>query len=113
MILSVSTPPNHLVVNGLLGIYPSYVWYTAGVTFPNRPDLRIAYDQTLSPQYFILLIVPRRYFCCGSNCFVFWSRDFVLFVHFHISSSVRVTERPPIGDELLTRLTICFLGIST
>ena len=37
----------------------------------------------------------------------------MLFVHFHISSSVRVTERPPIGDELLTRLTICFLGIST
>ena len=23
---------------------------------------------------FILLIVPRRYFCCGSNCFVLWSR---------------------------------------
>ena len=28
---------------------------------------------------FILLIVPRRYFCCGSNCFVFWSQIFVLF----------------------------------
>ena len=26
-----------------------------------------------------LLIVPRQYFCCGSNCFVFWSRIFVLF----------------------------------
>ena len=41
------------------------------------------------PSNFILLIVPRRYFCCGSNCFVFWSRVFVLFepyVHFHIFS---------------------------
>ena len=46
-------------------------------------------------------IVPRRYFCCGSNCFVFWSRFFVLFepyVRFHIYSSVRVTEWPPIGE---------------
>ena len=36
----------------------------------------------------------------GSNCFVFWSRIFVLFgpsVRFHIISSVRVTEWPPIG----------------
>ena len=32
--LSASTPPSYLVVNGLLGIFPSYVWYTAGVTFP-------------------------------------------------------------------------------
>ena len=24
---------------------------------------------------FILLIVPRRYFCCGSNWFGFWSRN--------------------------------------
>ena len=46
-------------------------------------------------------IVPRRYFCCGSSCFVFWSRIFVLFephVRFHIFSSVRVTEWPPIGE---------------
>ena len=28
------------------------------------------------PSNFILLIVPMR---CGSNCFVFWSRFFVLF----------------------------------
>ena len=40
-------------------------------------------------------IVPRRYFCCGSSCFVFWSRIFVLFSYF---SSVRVTEWPPIGE---------------
>ena len=69
-----------------------------------------------TPSNFILLIVPRQYFCCGFNCFVFWSRIFVLFepyVRFHIFSSVRVTERPPIGEWLLTRLTICFLGIST
>ena len=31
----------------------------------------------------------------------------------HIFSSVRVTEWPPIGELLLTRLTICFLGISS
>ena len=68
------------------------------------------------PSNFILLIVPRRYFCCGSNCFVFWSRIFVLFkpyVRFHIFSSVRVTEWPPIGKQLLNRLTTCFHGIST
>ena len=44
------------------------------------------------PSNFILLIVPRRYFCCGSNCFVYWSRIVVLFepyVRFHIFSSVR------------------------
>ena len=28
-------------------------------------------------------------------------------------SSVRVTEWPPIGEKLRTRLTICFLCIST
>ena len=34
-----------------------------------------------------LTVFQRRYFCCGSNCFVFWSRIFVLFgpyVRFHI-----------------------------
>ena len=44
---------------------------------------------TPPPSNFILLIVPRRYFCCGSNYFVFWSRIFVLFepyVRFHIFS---------------------------
>ena len=43
----------------------------------------------------------KLYFCCGSNCFVFWSRIFVLFepyVRFHIFSSVRVTEWPPIAE---------------
>ena len=42
-----------------------------------------------------LNVVPRRFFYCGSNCLVFWSRVFVLFepdVRFHIFSSVRVTE---------------------
>ena len=36
LILSASTPPNYLVVIVLLGIYPRYVSYTAGVTFPNK-----------------------------------------------------------------------------
>ena len=35
------------------------------------------------------------------------------YVRFHISSSVRVTEWPRIGELLLTRLTTCFPGIST
>ena len=35
------------------------------------------------------------------------------YVRLHIFSSIRVTEWPPIGEKLLTRLTICFLGIST
>ena len=35
------------------------------------------------------------------------------YVRFRIFSSVRVTEWSPIGEYLLTRLTICFLGIST
>ena len=46
------------------------------------------------PINFILLIVPMRYLCCGSNCFVFGSRILLLFepyVRFHIFSSVRVT----------------------
>ena len=32
---------------------------------------------------------------------------------FHIFSLVRITEWPPIGEQLLTQLTICFRGIST
>ena len=32
------------------------------------------------------------------------------YVRFHILSSVRVTEWPPIGEYLLTRLTTCFQG---
>ena len=35
------------------------------------------------------------------------------YVRFHILSSVRVTEWPPIGEYLLTRLTTCFQGISS
>ena len=38
---------------------------------------------------------------------------FMLFEHcvrFHGFSEVRVTEWPPIGLKLLTRLTICFLS---
>ena len=31
----------------------------------------------------------------------------------HIFGSVRVTEWPPIGEKLLTRLTTCFYDIST
>ena len=48
-----------------------------------------------TPSNFVFLVVPGRYFCGGSVCFVFWSRFFALFepyVRFHIFSSVRVTE---------------------
>ena len=41
LILSASTPPSYLVVNDLLNIPPSYVWYIAGVTFPY--DVRIGH----------------------------------------------------------------------
>ena len=27
-----------------------------------------------APSSFILLVVPMPYFCCGSNCFIFWCR---------------------------------------
>ena len=66
-----------------------------------RVRLGACKNQFKSPSNYILLTVPRRYFCCGSNCFVFWSRVFVLFepyVRFHIFSSVRVTEWLPIGE---------------
>ena len=34
--LSASTPPSYFVVFVLLCIYPRFVSYTAGVTFPNK-----------------------------------------------------------------------------
>ena len=34
--LSASTPPSYVVAFVLLGLYPRYVSYTAGVTFPNK-----------------------------------------------------------------------------
>ena len=73
-------------------------------------------NSTFTPSNFILLFVPMRYLCCGSVCVVFWSGIFVLFepyVRFPIFRKIRVTEWPPIGEYLLTRLTICFLVIST
>ena len=55
-----------------------------------------------------------RYFCCGSICFMFWSRMFVLFEPyecFHILSYVRVTEWPPYGKKAAHSANdiICFL----
>ena len=35
------------------------------------------------------------------------------YVRVHILSPVRVTEWPPIGEKLLTRLTSCFQGKNT
>ena len=35
------------------------------------------------------------------------------YVRFYYFRSVRLNEWPPIGDWLLTRPRICFLGIST
>ena len=34
-------------------------------------------------------------------------------VRLHIFSKIRVTEWPPTGEWLLTRRTVCFLGIGT
>ena len=49
----------------------------------------------------MLLIVPGRYFCGGSFCFMSWCLNiFVLlapYVCFHVFSWVGVTEWPPIG----------------
>ena len=48
---------------------------------------RLKIDLSHPPSTFILLIVPRRYVCYGSICFMFWRRICVLFepyVHFHI-----------------------------
>ena len=39
--------------------------------------------------------------------------QFESYVRFHIFILVRVTEWPPIRKQLLSRLTICFLSIST
>ena len=50
---------------------------------------------------FIFLIVPRRYFCDGSYCFMSWCLFFVLlapYVYmFRMMCNVLVTEWPPIG----------------
>ena len=50
---------------------------------------------------FVLLIVPRRYFCGGSFCFMSWCLKFFVllepYVCFHIFNKVKVTEWPPIG----------------
>ena len=43
-----------------------------------KSDLQ-SYRVLQSPSNFILLIVPRRCFCCGSVAFMFWSQIFVLF----------------------------------
>ena len=66
----------------------------------------------------MLLIVPSRYFCGGSFCFVSWclKKFFVLltpYVCFLIFSSVKVTEWPPIGKIAAHSAYDMFHGIST
>ena len=65
--------------------------------------------------YFVLLIVPSRYFCGGSFCFMSWCLKtfFVLlapYVCFHI---FKVTEWPPIGKIAAHSAYYMFHGIST
>ena len=65
----------------------------------------------------MLLIVPSRYFCGGSFCFMIWGLNyFVLlaaYVCFHIFSKVKVTEWPPIGKIAAHSAYEMFYGIST
>ena len=62
----------------------------------------------------MLLIVPSRYFCSGSFCFMSWCLIFVLlapYVCFHIFSKVKVTEWPPIGKIAAHSAYDMFCGI--
>ena len=65
----------------------------------------------------MLLIVPRRYFCGGSFCFVSWCLTFFVllapYVCFHIFSQVKVTVWPPIGKIAAHSAYEMFHGIST
>ena len=52
------------------------------------------------PASFVLLIVPRRYFCGGSFCFMSWCLSFFLCcwrLMYVFIFLVKVTEWPPIG----------------
>ena len=64
----------------------------------------------------MLLIVPRRYFCGGSFCFMSWCLNFfvllVPYVCFHIFNQVKVTEWPPIGKIAAHSAYDMFHGIS-
>ena len=63
---------------------------------------------------FVLLIVPRRYFCGGYFCFMPWCFNFfvlsALYVCFHIL--VKVIEWPPIGKIAAHSAYDMFHGIS-
>ena len=69
-----------------------------------------------SSGFFVLLIVPSRYFCGGSFCFMSWClKIFVLlapYVCFHIFSQVKVTEWPPIGKIAAHSAYDMFHGLS-
>ena len=63
----------------------------------------------------MLLIVPSRYFCGGSFCFMSWCLKFFVllapYVCFHIL--VKVTEWPPIWKIAAHSAYDVFHGIST
>ena len=66
----------------------------------------------------MLLIVPSRYFCGGSFCFVSWCLKFFFvllapYVCFRVFSYVKVTEWPPIGKIAAHSAYDMFHGIST
>ena len=77
-------------------LVPFHVSYAGRLPFWDVLTTNIVYVpsdhcllKTLCSWNYCLLysIVPSRYLCYGSNCFVFWSRIFVLFgpyVRFHI-----------------------------
>ena len=56
------------------------VYVTLDIQKDAKARVRLDVCKTsLCPQYFSLLIVPRRYFCSDSNCFMFCCSTFVLF----------------------------------
>ena len=85
-------------------------------TAEDKSEIKALQNRLKPASYFKQLIVPRRYLCCVSIRLRFWCHIFELYepdVRFHRSSQVRVTEMPPTGKKLITRLTIWFLIIST
>ena len=63
-------------------------------------------DYFISPDYFIILTIPRRVASFGGS-FLRFSTSMCL-ADF---SYVKVAKMPPFGKELLIRLTVCSLGI--
>ena len=77
-------------------------------------SLRYLLNRFKPASNFVLLIVPSRYFCGGSFCFMSWCLNFFVllapYVCFHIL--VKVTEWPPFGKIAAHSAYDMFHGIS-